>query len=138
MGKYISSEFSSLNEKRRNACEIFNHVSTISFICHNLNAKMNLLPSIVTENASIEQLVLEQEIRMLLNILINVVLQIRNDQQLVRDFIDPAQGIEDMCFRSIKFSLEIAVVPIRKFLIVFYIYLKLLFGDAPGNFSFFK
>lgn len=38
-----------------------------------------------------------------------------------------------MCFRSIKYSLEIAVVPIRKFLIVFYIYLKLLFGEGPGN-----
>jgi hypothetical protein len=47
--------------------------------------------------------------------------------------LDPANCIEDMCFKSIKFSLDIAVVPIRKFLILFYIYLRLLFGPAPGK-----
>lgn len=45
--------------------------------------------------------------------------------------IDPVNSVEEMCFKAIKHSLEIAVVPIRKFLILFYIYLKLLFGKAP-------
>jgi len=48
--------------------------------------------------------------------------------------MDSGNGVEDMCFRSIKYSLEIAVVPIRKFLVLFYLYLRLQFGPAPkGN-----
>ncbi len=43
----------------------------------------------------------------------------------------PSNGVEEMCFRAIKFSLEIAVVPIRKFLVLFYLYLRLQFGEAP-------
>ena len=49
--------------------------------------------------------------------------------------MDPANCIEEMCFRAIKFSLEIAVVPIRKFLILFYVYLRLQFGTAPCKFT---
>jgi hypothetical protein len=70
---------------------------------------------------------------MTLNIMITVMLQVGDDKQLVRDFLDRDNGIEEMCFRAIKFSLEIAVVPIRKFLILFFIYLRLLFGSTPGK-----
>jgi len=70
---------------------------------------------------------------MLLNILINLVLTVRDDDQLVRDLVNENNCIEEMCFASIKFSLEIAVVPIRKILIVFYIYLRFLFGQSPGT-----
>ena len=45
--------------------------------------------------------------------------------------MNPSNGVEEMCFRAIKFSLEIAVVPIRKFLVLFYLYLRLQFGQAP-------
>ena len=51
---------------------------------------------------------------------------------MVREFLKSDNQIEEMCFKSIKYSLEIAVVPIRKILIVFYVYLRLLFGQKPG------
>ena len=47
--------------------------------------------------------------------------------------MDPANGIEQMCFKSIKYSLEMAVIPIRKFLIIFYVFLRLQFGSAPSK-----
>jgi len=73
---------------------------------------------------------------MILNILINFTLiNTNDDESLVRDFTSPICMIEEMCFRSIKCSLEIAVVPIRKFLILFSIYLKLLFGESTGIFK---
>lgn len=39
---------------------------------------------------------------MLLNILINLVLNMQDDDQLIRDYVDPASGIEQMCFKAIK------------------------------------
>ena len=33
--------------------------------------------------------------------------------------------------KAVRISLELAIVPIRKFLIIFYIYLRLLFGNEP-------
>jgi hypothetical protein len=38
-----------------------------------------------------------------------------------------------MCFKSIKYSLEMAVIPIRKFLIIFYVFLRLQFESAPSK-----
>lgn len=71
---------------------------------------------------------------MLLNIVINyILLNIEDDPSLGREVIDEQCGIEDMCFKAIKFSLEIPTVPIRKFLLLFFIYLRLLFGEAPCN-----
>jgi len=122
MGKYPGA--GSLPEKRRTACRELNQVASIGFLCHNLNERLNLLPT----QQSLE---LEQELRMLLNILITVVLQVGDDPQVVRDLMDSGNGVEEMCFRSIKYSLEIAVVPIRKFLVLFYLYLRLQFGPAP-------
>ena len=66
MGKYPGP--GSLPDKRRAACQELNQVASIGFLCHNLNERLNLLPT----QQSLE---LEQELRMLLNILITVVLQ---------------------------------------------------------------
>jgi len=52
---------------------------------------------------------------------------------LAKEVISEYSQIEEMCFRSIKYSLEISVVPIRKFLILFYLFLRLSFGEAPGK-----
>ena len=70
---------------------------------------------------------------MLLNIMINVLLYNEKDHQLQREFLEMSNGVEQMCFKSIKYSLEMAVIPIRKFLIIFYIFLRLLFGPAPSK-----
>ena len=52
---------------------------------------------------------------------------------LIKEAIHPNSLIEENCFKAIKFSLEIPVVPIRKFLILFYVYLKILFGKPDCN-----
>ena len=49
---------------------------------------------------------------------------------MTREFTDASTLIEDNCFKAIKYSLEIPIIPIRKFLILFYIYLKMLFGET--------
>jgi hypothetical protein len=35
--------------------------------------------------------------------------------------------------KAVKISLELAIVPIRKFLIIFFIYMRMLFGDKPRD-----
>lgn len=46
-----------------------------------------------------------------------------------KDFIQPHNiPIEEICMKAIKYSLVLQMVPIRKFLIIFQIYLRLLFG----------
>lgn len=66
MGRYPGPQ--SLPQKRLAACQELNQIASIGFLCHNLNARLNLLP---TKQPSLE---LEQELRMFLNILITVVL----------------------------------------------------------------
>lgn len=80
MGKY---EIEGLNqvtvrERRKYACEEINKVTSVSIICHNLNSKLNQLPEMASlEEPEVDaQILLEQEMRMLLNILINIMLNI--------------------------------------------------------------
>ena len=92
------------------------------------------MPEAEHEGPKTESLALEQEIRMLLNIVINyILLNIEDDPSLGSEVTNEQCGIEDMCFKAIKFSLEIPTVPIRKFLLLFFIYLRLLFGEAPSK-----
>lgn len=71
---------------------------------------------------------------MLLNILLNYILvNVNEDSQLSADVVDKESLIEEMCFKAIKYSLEISVIPIRKFMLLFYLYLRLLFGPAPSK-----
>ena len=78
MGKYdYSEEGISVTKKRLLACEALNQVSSISFLCHNLNSRLTELPlaaNYTEDNAATMQLELEQQLRMILNILITVVL----------------------------------------------------------------
>lgn len=69
--------------------------------------------------------------RMCLNILLNLLINNMDDKEMIALFISRDSLIEENCFKAIKLSLEIAIVPIRKFLIIFYLYLKLLLGDEP-------
>jgi hypothetical protein len=65
---------------------------------------------------------------MILNILMNFTVANINDPSLAKDYVSPRSMIEENCFKAIKYSLEIPVIPIRKFLILFYIFMRLLFG----------
>ena len=53
-----------------------------------------------------------------------------NDDASVAREISSTQfiQIEEICMKSVQLSLELPIVPIRKFLIIFFIYLRLLFG----------
>ncbi|CDW84661.1 UNKNOWN [Stylonychia lemnae] len=143
MGQYsvkdtLVEQYPNSRLKKVLANNALNQITSIQVICQNLNHKMSLMPSIDLSQDKNEpfplRLNLEQETRMLLNILINYILvNINDDPHLSRDVIHENNAIEEMCFRSIKFSLEIPVVPIRKFLILFYLFLRLSFGEAPGT-----
>jgi hypothetical protein len=72
--------------------------------------------------------IIEQELRIVLNIVLTFLFLNINDDSVTQELISPNSLVEENCFKAIKYSLEISVVPIRKFLILFYIYLKSLFG----------
>ena len=67
--------------------------------------------------------------RICLNILLNFMIYNNNDPSVAHEF---TKGqfvcIEEICMKAVKVSLELAIVPIRKFLIIFFIYIRLLFG----------
>lgn len=65
---------------------------------------------------------------MALNILLNFIFANIEDESVTLEYVNDHSMIEENCFKAIKFSLEIPVVPIRKILLIFYIYLRLLFG----------
>ena len=78
---------------------------------------------------------LELQLRMLLNILANMVFYNNDDPSLSGEFTSPSLiQVERICLQAVQISLELAIVPIRKFLIIFYIYLRMLFGNKviPG------
>jgi hypothetical protein len=61
-----------------------------------------------------------------------------DDDSMISEIVNPKSLIEDCCFKAIKYSLKVAVIPIRKFLILFYLFLRFLLGKEPGknhNFS---
>ena len=81
------------------------------------------------------QLQLEFDMRMLLNVLVNLLFYNNDDPSLADEFTsDRIIQVEKMCLQAVQISLELAIVPIRKFLIIFYIYLRMLFGSTvvPG------
>lgn len=47
--------------------------------------------------------------------------------------VDPGLKVEDLCLRSFKLSLDLAITPIKKFLFIYYIFLYASFGGAPGH-----
>lgn len=60
----------------------------------------------------------------------NLIIFNNDDPSLCKELLnDRFIRIEEICMRAVKISIELAIVPIRKFLIIFYIYLRLLFTD---------
>ena len=80
---------------------------------------------------------MEQDLRICLNILLNFLIYNNDDPTVAHEFTKGQfVNIEEICMRAVKISLELAIVPIRKFLIIFFIYIRLLFGKnviAPVN-----
>jgi len=74
---------------------------------------------------------LELCLRLVLNCLFNVIIYNQNDPSLVdEDLLNPKFQIEATCFLSVKLSLELSNVPIRKILFIFYLFLRFLFGEV--------
>lgn len=67
---------------------------------------------------------------MTLNIIINLAIYNNEDESFAHDFTNRQYTvqIEEMCIKAIKISLHLAIVPIKKFLIILYVYMRLLFG----------
>lgn len=74
----------------------------------------------------------ELHLRQVLNILFELLMCCAEDEALRRDFCEPQNiPIEEICMKAIKYSLEISMVPIKKFIIIFQVYLLFLFGRDP-------
>jgi hypothetical protein len=72
---------------------------------------------------------------MLLNILLMLIMYNNDDPSLPDEFTSSSLiQIERICLQAVQISLELAIVPIRKLLIIFYIYMRMLFGNKviPG------
>lgn len=73
----------------------------------------------------------EFNLRLTLNVFMNLLIQNNDDPSLAKELLnDRFIQIEELCMKAVKLSIELAIVPIRKFLIIFYIYLRLLFTDT--------
>jgi len=67
---------------------------------------------------------------MLLDIMANFLIYNNDDEVVLREFTDRKYiDMEEICMSAVKYSLELANVPIKKFLIIFHIYMRLLFGN---------
>ena len=66
---------------------------------------------------------------MSLNILFNLLIYNNDDPTVAREFTEgESPTIEGICILAVDLSQYLAIVPIRKFLIIFFIYIRLLFG----------
>ena len=129
MGKYGDDNEKSMWDKKLEANRALAKVTSMNFLCQLVNQKLSQLPHLESPD-----LCLEQDLRLLLNILLNYTLLNCNDDPQVRAALTHKDNqIEDLCFRAVKYSLEVAVVPIRKVLILFTLYLRMLFGDMPAE-----
>ena len=76
----------------------------------------------------------EQKLRMLLNVLFGLLVASIILKNPVANFHREPTLLEEICFKAVKFSLEIPVIPIKKFLILFYIFLRLNLGRVQSKF----
>ena len=65
---------------------------------------------------------------MSLNLLFLVMFFNRDDPVLIQELLNPCNQLESSFFRCVKLSLEIPIIPIKKILMLFYVYLKFLLG----------
>jgi hypothetical protein len=69
------------------------------------------------------------ELRISSNILINFLIYNNDDEKVAADFKNLNYQVEDTCLNAIKLSLDTAFVPVRKIILIFYIYMRYLFGE---------
>eukprot|EP00826_Nyctotherus_ovalis_P005430 TRINITY_DN11224_c0_g2_i6.p1 TRINITY_DN11224_c0_g2~~TRINITY_DN11224_c0_g2_i6.p1 ORF type:complete len:199 (+),score=32.41 TRINITY_DN11224_c0_g2_i6:292-888(+) len=74
----------------------------------------------------------EQELRLAMSIAGLITVQC-SDKDFLADFIDPKYRVEELCLKAFRMSLDIAVIPIKKFLFIYCFYLEGLFGGPPQH-----
>ena len=61
--------------------------------------------------------------------MLNYIIYNNDDPAMIREITDRnLSSLEEICMKAVRVSLELAIVPIRKFLIIFLIYMRFLFG----------
>mmetsp|Transcript_28577 Transcript_28577/g.27568 ORF Transcript_28577/g.27568 Transcript_28577/m.27568 type:complete len:237 (-) Transcript_28577:1115-1825(-) len=130
MGQFEFQDELGLNQKILLGNQYLNLAGFIQPICMALNDKLGELQMVDLKQPK-TFIHLEQQLRMVLNILFNMIASNQEDESMIKECLDHAFRVEENCFKAIKFSLEISIVPIRKILIIFCIYMKLLFEKAP-------
>jgi len=77
---------------------------------------------------------IEFYLRLTLNVFMNMLIYNNDDPSLAIELLNNRFiQVEEVCMKAVKISIELAIVPIRKFLIIFFIYLRLLFTDRPRD-----
>jgi hypothetical protein len=77
---------------------------------------------------------IEFYLRLTLNVFMNMLIYNNDDPSLAIELLNNRFiQVEEVCMKAVKISIELAIVPIRKFLIIFFIYLRLLFTDRTRD-----
>ena len=73
-----------------------------------------------TEDTPQKRIRTELNLRQVLNLLFEMLMCNAEDSCMRQDFCSPSNiQIEEICMKAIKYSLEISMVPIKKFIILF-------------------
>lgn len=77
---------------------------------------------------------IEFYLRLTLNVFMNMLIYNNDDPSLATELLNNRFiQVEEVCVKAVKISIELAIVPIRKLLIIFFIYLRLLFTDRTRD-----
>jgi len=133
LGLLISGQVEIEGQKgQEKAAKEFASIGGIQALCLCFHQKLQELNEI-DRNECEGHLRLELELRLILNSIFATVMHNLDDEVVIREFLDQSSFIEDNCFKAVKMSLDLAIVPIRKIIIIFYLYLQLLFGPVQGT-----
>ena len=106
--------------------------------------KRNFKELNASENVNLESVAIlekEQRLRISSSVLFIVAFYNSDDPAFCADYlgnflfnsIDPKFKAEELCLKSFRLSLDLAILPIKKFLLLYYLYLRILFGGAPNH-----
>ena len=124
-------------EISKNNCKLIHQCSCIEEIIKIIYEQLEELEE-VSKNAgnNLEDLSLlecEQEVRISMSIISLVAIHCHDDNDFLRDLVNSKWGIEELCLKAFKMSLDIPIIPIKKFLFLYCIYLEGLFGGPPKH-----
>jgi len=135
MGEFNFEGDISLKERKHIGNTLLNKCDGLKILCilfHNTIVKMGEVENKGMDNSN---LILELELRIVCNILINFCFYNNHDSNVVQDFTHSDLLIEETCLMAIKLSLDTSFVPVRKIILVFYIYIRYLFGEKKEDSS---